>query len=174
MFLPEEIFTLNSLVNWAWLYSLLLKCFWIAREGEVLVLGMFVKIRLWSHPVQGFFLLGGVFCLFVCLLITTSISLVVHHLFNFPVSSWFSFRRVYMFLDVYSFLLDCPLWWHIVVRNSFFCYLHTLNTDIIISVSSYQWVDDQCPLCVNNTYCAWVSQHSRTDTVVFRKASSWG
>ena len=69
---------------------------------------------------------------------------------------------------------DCLIWWHILVCNSFSCYVHTFSTDIIVSVSSYQWVDDQCPLGVNNTYCAWVSQHSRTDTAVFTKASWWG
>ena len=59
-------------------------------EGEVLVLlGMFGKIQLWSHLVQGFCLLG-------VFLIIASVSLGVICLFRFSDCSWFTFARLYI------------------------------------------------------------------------------
>ena len=83
----------------------------IVWEEVLVILGMFGKIPLWSHPVQGFCLLGVI-------LIITSTSLCVICLFRFSYSSWFSFGRWYISRNV-SISSRCPVCWHIVVHNIF-------------------------------------------------------
>ena len=73
----------------------------VVWEGEVLVLlGMFDKIHLWSHPVQGF-------CLLEVFFVTASISLSEFYSDSLilPDLVW----EDCMFLGIYPFHPGCPV-----------------------------------------------------------------
>ena len=62
----------------------------------LVLLGMFGKIPLWSHPVRDFCLLGVFFCVVLFCFTTASISVGVICLIRFSDSPWFSFGRLYV------------------------------------------------------------------------------
>ena len=62
----------------------------------LVLLGMFGKIPLWSHPVRDFCLLGVFFCFVLFCFTTASISVGVICLIRFSDSPWFSFGRLYV------------------------------------------------------------------------------
>ena len=78
-------------------------------------------------------------------LITGVILLLVIDLFQFPISSWFGLRRV-MFLRIYSFLLGCPAYWHIIfytnlLQSSVFLWSHSFISDFTyFSTFFFSWL----------------------------------
>ena len=99
-----------GLIKWVWKCAPLL-CFLRAWEGLVLVLWMFGRVYQWSHLVWTFFFCVGRF------LITDSVSLFFN--WSVQISCFFVIRSwLFMFLEIYPFLLGCQICWCVWVRSS--------------------------------------------------------
>ena len=94
-------------IKWVWKCSPLLCFLKRVWEGLVLVFWMFDRVYQWSHLVLDSFFVGRFF-------ITDSISLFFNWIFCFfVIQSW-----LFMFLEIYPFLLGCPFCWCVMVHSS--------------------------------------------------------
>ena len=89
---------------------------------------MFCRIHLWSHLVLEFCLLG---VFFLKIITTDSISLLViglHIIYFFLIQSL-------EIVGIYSFLLGCPSYWHIIVHSNLLRSFHFCGVGCNFSLS---------------------------------------
>ena len=116
------IFFSCSVLVWFWYHSNAGLVKWICKHSLLFYfleslrrIGISSSLNVWQNsPVKssgpGFFVLGR-------FLITDSIFLLVTGLFRFSVLHD-SVLVGCMFLGIYPFLLNCPIYWHIIVHSS--------------------------------------------------------
>ena len=119
----------------------LLQFFGMVYKNQYYVSFMFGRIPLWSHLVLDFNLLGVFDYQFILLLVTSLFSLFLPD----------SIMDDCMFIEIYPFLLGCPIYFHITVPSIFLWFLYLCVIDYyfffyisyFVSVYSF-FLDEPC------------------------------